>query len=420
MNIREFNLKNVILFSLVFILFVTKIIDAIFFELHLVNLVLLFFIAIVLLSMTEVRVNLILFFYICVLVWAIFNGFLIGSVSTGVWGEPWVTGYESPLQPVIGLFYSLRYMLLFGLVIGTSFVVSEDNYRRILNIILLLLFANCIFSYIEYMFPAVHKFLMSRTAHPEDFSFVYRGLSFLFNVYDASVSMIILSALAYCRYVLTRRKIYFFVFVLAFFSTILLGTRIGYVGLLVFWFMMILLSEYRFIKKLIFALASLVIFMCLFSILFLVSEDVRKILLSLISLEDTVGSIQLHVRLFFGSLRLISDYPFGLGIGKTNFAAMYNSYYFDPESFILSLALDAGIISVVLFLWYHWSVLRQLIKIGYNSKISRIYSALVVTLIIISLVNIQIFNSVLVSTVIPIIVGIYYNISRRRREAALT
>lgn len=411
---KDKNTHFYMLLVLLVITFITKPIDALLININLINLYMAVFVLYIIFVSSKFQINFNWFLYFIGLVISAFIGFYISDVSTGVLAAPYILEYYSFMQPIKGIVYSSRYMLMMGLIIFANLIITKKQYNYLINITIVFLTFVSTINIVEFFIPSLHQFFLEKGNYAHDFSFVYRGVSLFFNVYDAWLTLVILNALT--LYKILKEKKYYWVIchLLSLISIILLGTRSGIVSVLLFYFACIIIFSKSF-KKLFRNLAiGAAILVLLVFVGMEVSNDFYLNVISLLTLQDPKGSIQLHITFVMNTLKLFIEHPFGVGIGKTNFAAIDNEIFFNPESFLLALLLDTGLFVTLLFILFN----IRLFIICYKKRdiLGNTLSSLLISFLIMSVINVQVFNSVIVSVLLSLIIGIYININNKDQK----
>ena len=392
-----------VLYAILIVAFISRLVDGFVAHLHLVDGA--FFLALFLLVLSARRLTVPVSWILCVL--SLYVGALIGLVTPDIHTNfavmPVILAYHSVTEFLIASIYETRYIVAMGVLLGCGLLITTDQWERLVSFILILLTGNALFIVIEYLSPRIHTIFIRHAGYAAHFSFAYRGVSLLMNAYDASMSMIFLTALSTYVWVKTRQTRYAILVIIASISTLLLGTRSGYIGIAGYFVWLSLLSPVSLRRRITRMLLALFGMAASFAILALTDAKFRKIIISIGLLSDSKGSAQLHLALFLHSLHFIMLHPFGLGLGKTNFGALTPGISYEPESYALAIGLDGGLVALICFYYYNAKVFLNIQKSARPGAYA--IAALGLTLISLSWINIQVFGSSFVMVFLPIIVA---------------
>lgn len=347
-------------------------------------------------------------FYNCILVSISLLNIDLPQIKTGIYSDPIIPEYINLKQFFYGLFYNN--VLFIFLLMYYFFLRNVKQYYYIEKTIFYFSLLNVIFSIIEIFFPQLHHFLMSKAGYKNiNYFFIIRPVSIVLNSYINAFFSSFFTFWSMYYWINLRKKIYLILFFLGILATILAGARFSILLLilsLVFYF--ILLKKIKFISYLIYILFVLVVILIIFSYL---NKNYFTLLISIIKISDPSGSANLHKLLMLKTLKICFNHPLGIGIGKADFGALNTipSFAYNSESFLLTILLQGGIISLFIYIVINIFLIYQLNKIKAYHLIS--FS---IAVLIISLINIQILQSITMTSVIafiylPALLKEYYN-----------
>jgi|GEM_PF-4296157 len=246
----------------------------------------------------------------------------------------WVDLIPKKIDNNLNLFF--RFFLVYCLI---SFVIYFLYWDELANII--------------YKNSTGHLWGLKTSGIPRSFGLILNPLS---NAY------IILIGTCLYLYIKGKTGVTFFVFMLA---LALCLVRLSMITML-----LSLLIYFIFQKKYL----LLFIFSIIFIFLAISIEEVRTILVSILTLSDSKGSIQLHVEHFFYGINSLIEYPWGRGITDEHI-----------ESWAFRYALNFGILGMTVYLIW---LLGTMLVFVLNKKI---------------------YEFLLLMTFVPIFVGIPFH-----------
>ncbi len=400
--------RIVLLYALITIAFISKLIDGFIVTLHLVDIGIVIEVLLLLFSARRLVVPREWVVCVVLLYIAAIVGLATPELHSGFPPMPIIPTYQSVSNFLISAIYESRYIVAMGVVLGCGLALRERQWHRISSYILGLLVVNALASIAEYFWRPLHATLDAHAHYSGHFSFVYRGVSLLLNVYDASMSMVFLIGLSIYKWMSCKKKRYLgatFVGVVAMF---LLGTRTGYITMVGYFVWLSFLTPMSGARR-IFAVTSTVLSMIVaLGVAFLLSTRFREIIVSIVTLSDKSGSAQTHVALFLHTLELIVTHPFGVGIGKINFGSFRPGITYEPESWILALGLDCGILTVLAFYIYNIRIFIKVYKERRDGAIA--LAALGFSLLSLSVINMQVFGSSLTMVLLPTLVATFLGV----------
>lgn len=405
-----------VLYALISIAFISKLIDSFIVPLHLVDGAIFVALALLLMSGRTLTVPKEWVAYLGLLYLGALLGLVTPELPSGFAAMPIIPSYRSVSNFAISAVYESRYVIAMGVVLGCGLVMTERQWQRISNFTLVFLLVNALASILEYFWPPLHATLDAHAHYPGHFSFVYRGVSLLMNVYDASMSMIFLMGLSVYKWMACKRRRYLASAIVGVVAMLLLGTRTGYVTMVGYFVWLSLLTPMSAKRRAIAVIVTVVLMAIAVAGLFLISSRFREIAVSIVMLKDKSGSAQTHVALFMRTLALIVSHPFGVGIGKINFGSFVPGKTYEPESWALALGLDCGLLVVPVFYYYN---IRVFLKVYNQARMGSIaIAALGFSLLSLSVINMQVFGSALTMVLLPILVGSFLAVGRYNEVAA--
>lgn len=395
-----------VLYALVTIAFVSKLIDGFVVTLHLVDVGVIFALALLLISARKLTVPKEWLVYLALMYLGALLGLVTPELPSGFASMPIIPSYDSVSNFLVSAVYESRYVVAMGVVLGCGIVVTDKQWQRISTYILVLLVTNALASILEYFWPPLHATLNAHAHYPADFSFVYRGVSLLMNVYDASMSMVFLIGLSVYKWMACKRRIYLASVAVGVAAMLLLGTRTGYITMVGYFIWLSLLTPMSGKKRILAVSMTLVLAMVAIGGLFVLSVRFREIIVSIVLLRDKSGSAQTHLALFTKTLNLIISHPFGVGIGKINFGSFTPGVTYEPESWALALGLDSGVLAVPVFYFYNIRIFLRVLRVKRAGSMA--LAALGFALLSLSLINMQVFGSALTMVLLPVVVGTFF------------
>lgn len=312
-----------------------------------------------------------------------------------------IPNYISIKQIFSGLLYNNS--LFIFLLLFYFFIRDPKTYNSLEKIIYYFSGVDLVVSFIELLDPKLHYFLMLHSGYRNiNFSFIPHPVSIVLNSYYNSFFVTFFASWSLYYWLKLNSKIYLIFFFLGLIGIIIAGERFAII--LIFIFTSTYLFTITRLKNAIknFAIIAMIIafIISISAILyFFFKENYFIIFVSFFSQSDPSGSAQLHKILLFITLKIFSNYPLGIGIGKADFGAMNSiPMAFDNESFILTILLQGGLFSLFLYLIIHYFLMYKLVKVkAYNSL------SFSIAVLISSIVNIQILQSITTTMVIAFI-----------------
>jgi hypothetical protein len=255
--------------------------------------------------------------------------------------------------------------------------------------------ANVLFNLVEFSVPPLHWWLLlvGQYGRGEIF-FSYRALSFPLNVYINAFLLLLFIAQSLGEFFRLRRKRHLAATTAAFAALLISGTRIGLIAglcmaaLFVFWY-----PFDRTATRMRYAVVGGALgLLCLVGIV-VVKPDTLSIVQSIGSVQDKSGSAQLHTYYFMNSLDIIAQYPLGIGIGKSDFGGFASGAWLNTESHMLSLAIGAGVLSLLVFLLLNFALLRTSRAAGREDPQLFFIAPFGLAILLISAINMQVCQS---------------------------
>lgn len=404
-----------VLYALITIAFVSKVIDSFVVTLHLVDGATFAALALLLLSARKLTVPKEWLIYLGLMYMGALLGLVTPELPSGFASMPIIPSYHSVSNFLISAAYESRYVVAMGVVLGCGIVLTEKQWQRLSTYVLLLLLINALVSILEYFWPQLHATLDAHAHYGGHFSFVYRGVSLLMNVYDASMSMVFLVGLSVYKWMAHKRRIYLASAAVAVVAMLLLGTRTGYITMVGYFIWLSFLTPMSGSRRILAVSMTVLIMIGAIGGLFLLSPKFREIIISILLLRDKSGSAQTHLSLFTKTLELIISHPLGVGIGKINFGSFVPGVTYEPESWALALGLDCGLLVVPVFYYYNVRIFLRLYRASRPGSIA--LAALGFALLSLSVINMQVFSSALTMVLLPSLVGAFFGVQEPSRMA---
>jgi hypothetical protein len=392
-----FDINTIILFFIFFSIFLSPL----FFKIFNIPLIMLgFFIAIIILLNKKIKLknqNLIIPLFILI---ALYNCIVMlislininkSSIKTGIPSDPIIPEYISIKQIILGLIYN---NILFIFIFLFYFLVKNKRlWLQGEKIIYYLSIINSLFLIIELLIPNLHHKMLYIAGYENiNYFFVPRPISLVLNSYVTAFISSFFSFWSFYYYIETKRKKFFLMFILGIIITILTGARFSIILL----FISLILYN-LFTKRYIFLLnLAILIFISTFIINY-INPSYLDLLISIVKVSDSVGSADLHKILFLKTIEIIFNNPLGIGIGRADFGALNTipNLAYDSESFLLTVLLQGGIISFVVYMLIHFIFIRTFLK----KKLYHIAS-FTISILLVSLINIQILQSITMTSII--------------------
>ena len=397
-----------VLYALITVAFVSKLIDGFVFTLHLVDIGIAIEVLLLLFSARRLVVPREWMVCVGLLYIAAILGLVTPDLHSGFAPMPIIPTYQSVTNFLISAIYESRYVVAMGIVLGCGLVLRERQWQRISSYVLSLLVVNALASIVEYFWRPLHAILDAHAHYSGHFSFVYRGVSLLLNVYDASMSMVFLIGLSVYKWMSCRRKKYLAAAILGVVAMFLLGTRTGYITMVGYFIWLSLLTPMSGVRRIVAVAGTIALMIVALGSAFLLSTRFREIIVSILTLSDKSGSAQTHVALFWRTIELIIAHPFGVGIGKINFGSFRPGITYEPESWALALGLDCGILTVLAFYFYNVRVFLRVYKEKRDGAIA--LAALGFALLSLSVINMQVFGSSLTMVLLPTLMATFLGV----------
>lgn len=336
---------------------------------------------------------------------------LVVSLVDLVFQEMGVLSYRNLLPEYLSLkqffggFIYNNFLFIF-LLIHYFFVKDIRSYYFLEKTIYYFSGLNVVVSIIEIFIIPLHEFLSVKAGYNDvNFSFIIRPVSIGLNVYFNSFFSAFFAFWSIYYWINEKRNFYLILYLLGLAGTLIAGSRFAII-LLIISSIVYLIIERRKLYLVYIILAFLLILL----IITYLNEDYLELLLSIITHKDKAGSANLHKEIFLDTLEIFYSYPLGIGIGKADFGAlnMSPSLYYNSESFILSLLLQGGVFSFVVYITINGFLIYKLNKIKAYHLMS--FS---IGVLISSFFNIQILQSITTTFVIafiylPALYGGYY------------
>ena len=334
-----------------------------------------------------------------------------GYERLDAFGTHYVPSYEQLEQIIKGILYNMTFPVLLISFLLLFRNLSKKNrvfYRGILKTIILICVINALFNIVEFMVPPVHSWLMMKGGYATgaDF-FTYRGMSFVLNIYINAFLNLLLLGFCFNKYLNTFKAKWLFVYFLVLLTVLIAGTRIAMITGLVQTMIQVFFHSYE--KKRSKAIAVLVTIAALIGgpfLLIMIKPDIIKVLMTIVTLQDASGSAQLHLYLFFNSIDMFLRFPFGIGIGKADQGGFESSQWFNTESHALAVTVGAGIIGLFLYLILNSYLLYKSYKAGQINKDLAFIFPLGAGCFMVSIINMQIYESLLPVTFLALLYAI--------------
>lgn len=400
--------RLMVLYVLITIAFISKLIDSFVVTLHLVDEAIVVALALLLVSTRKLTVPKEWLIYIGILYVGALLGIATPQLASGFPAMPIIPAYHSVSNFIISAVYESRYVISMGVLLGCGLVLTEKQWQRISAYILVFLVTNALASIVEYFWPPLHATLEAHAHYPGHFSFVYRGVSLLMNVYDASMSMIFLIGLSVYKWLARRRRIFLLTTIIGIVAMLLLGTRTGYITMIGYFVFLSFLTPMSVRRRILAVSLTFVLMMMAIGALFVLSRTFREILVSIVLLRDKSGSAQTHVALFLRTLELIVSHPFGVGIGKINFGSFVPGVTYEPESWALALGLDCGLLVVPVFYYYNLRIVLRIFRTRRPGASA--LAAVGLSLLALSVINMQVFGSALTMVLLPTLAATFLGV----------
>lgn len=248
--------------------------------------------------------------------------------------------------------------------------------------------------------PSAHQWLMHISGYDkvvnygysDTIFFAFRGVALLGNTYAAGFFFAVTSLVALWAFrAKVIRKSSFIILLVALTGLILVNTRTG-IAFLIFALVAQSFFSTGGTKRARSVLLVAIAVLSVGSLAYASSAAFRTSFDATVALSDAVGSSQAHRTFFLGGLRLIGRFPFGVGAGRVNFSRIPYGESYSPESYLLSIALDNGILFCVVFLMFYirfWRCARR----GVGDTMKPLVDGILIGVIVVSAMNMQVLES---------------------------
>lgn len=313
--------------------------------------------------------------------------------------------YANFSQIVIGLFYDLRaaiYIFLFYEVCTLPRVEVARSHGLFVPLRALYFAATVQFLALAYGFvnPRFHQWLLHFTDYTTQLTsgydhtifFAFRGVALLTNTYEAGfffALVCVLSVWAFKAGLLRVTSIG--IAVISGTGLILTNTRtaVMFFGISI---IVMFVSPVRHLRRITRLLGVLAILMSVGVVAYYASDAFRLSVNATISMSDAVGASQAHRTFMLGGIRLASEFPFGIGAGRANFSRIPYGLAYAPESYLLSIVLDNGILFGAVFIALYLRFWRRTRQVA-GSIARPLVDGVLLGAIVISVINMQFLES---------------------------
>lgn len=304
----------------------------------------------------------------------------------------YIPEYTTIKQIFLGLIYN-NIVFIF-LILYLLLIKDIETYNRIEKFIFYFSGFSTIFNFIEVFYEPLHLFLVYKAGYEPNYFFVKRPVSILLNAYYNGFFSAFFTFLSIHYWVKTRNIIYIFLFSIGSIATILVSVRFSIIMLLLTLLIYILFNKSKILIITLF-IYMIVIVILIFAFL---NKDYIILLTSIITTSDTVGSADLHKYLFIEGLKAYVEHPLGIGIGKMDFGALNTIEASHTESYLLTILLQGGFVSFIIFLLIHMLLIYKLKKYKFYHWFS--FS---IAILITSAINIQVLQSITTASIVAFI-----------------
>lgn len=354
------------------------------------------------------------------------TGIFNGNLSSLKHIIPWyVTTYESAGQVLKGIFYNLTFPLMLLAFCYIFHYFSKNRpmfYLPFLKMLFAICIVNAIFNIVEFAIPRLHLGLLLLGGYGDgDSFFTFRALSLVLNVYVNSFLNLLLVAMSLNRFLMGRKIKWMLTFFFGFMIILISGTRVAMIAALLQTFVQILSRKFNrpSSKTRYVLLFSMILFLSPI-LLLIIKPDIFAVLTTIIQLKDPSGSAQMHLYYFLNSIDIILQFPFGIGIGKSDFGAFGTIGWIPTESHILALGVGAGFPGLILFLIMNTYLLYISNKTGNICKELHFIFPFGLGVFLISFINIQVFESLMPVTYMSLLYAMTITMENKLRSRMIS
>lgn len=353
------------------------------------------------------QINLMLLIVLALLaITAIPQGWIFPTIRTTMPSYAATIGpYHDTSQIIIGLLYDLRaavYIFLFYEACTLPRIAITRTRASLIPLKTLYIATIIQFLALAYgvVDPRFHQWLLHFTDYTTQMTngydhtifFAFRGVALLTNTYEAGFFFALVCVLSvWASKVGVLRITSASIAVISGVGLLLTNTRTAVVffGLSV---IIMFVSPVRHFRRVTRLLAVLVVLMGAGVVAYYTSDAFRLSVNATISMSDSVGSTQAHWAFLLGAIHLTSEFPFGIGPGRANFAVMPYGLAYMPESYLQSIIVDNGILFGAVFIVLYLRFWRHTRRVA-GPTVRSLADAVLLGAIAISTINMQFLAS---------------------------
>lgn len=348
-------------------------------------------------------------------------GFAVYSKGEILLAKPVVTGHGSFKLALMGFFYETRFIFAYFII---RFVARQNKEIELIrNTIIAVIISVAVFGVIQYFTPLWDMMLplapgYSRWEMP--FKKIY---SFLLNFWDVAIVMAIGFAIQFQKLIEQgpenfKKNIILLVIIVS--AALLTYTRSSWLICILFALGFMTLIVFLRRRVSLFMLKLILASVLGFAVVSIYSNNsvIIKWAGTIVTMSDSMGSAQGHIDGIKSGLALIKIHPLGVGTGVVSFARRFESdAYFIPESWIMQVFIELGVIGGLIFLSMMLVVIIKSFKISlYEAKNrtplfyeSAMLCSLTAALLIISFIAQHVFLGNITSAYYWIVVALWVN-----------